>query len=107
MTLISQALLALAVAGTALATPMVAERNEMRPDCTHTVNTWQAYTYGPTSTVWTETATATQTVDCQGCESAQYSELYFGPGPVVMFTATVTAETASTTTVLACSKTAA
>ncbi|KID88700.1 hypothetical protein MGU_04043 [Metarhizium guizhouense ARSEF 977] len=77
------------------------------PGCTTTQVMFPQFTAGPTSTVWTSTATFTKSVDCGGCNEVQKSTLNMGPGPVVFFTTTVTAETASTTTVYACSTSAA
>ncbi|KAM3521183.1 hypothetical protein MY4038_009134 [Beauveria bassiana] len=96
-----------AAAGTALATPIdvrdaaaVAEES-----CTTTVYHGAQYTWGPTQTVWTETATTTQEVDCHGCDAMETSYMNYGPGPVVFFTTTVTAATPSTTTEMVCSST--
>ncbi|KAH0599754.1 hypothetical protein MHUMG1_02544 [Metarhizium humberi] len=77
------------------------------PACTTTMPVFAKMTFGPTSTVWTSTATSTESVDCGGCNEVQTSVVYVGPGPVVFFTTTTTAETASTTTVLACATSAA
>ncbi|TQV90686.1 hypothetical protein V2A60_006897 [Cordyceps javanica] len=102
------ALLAVATS-TASAKPVVAAAAEEAPAsttaCVYTENRWPGYTWGPTSTTWTSTVTATNTVDCGGCDSAEYHDQYMGPGPVVFFTTTVTAETASTTTVMECGAT--
>jgi hypothetical protein len=95
----------LAAAGTALATPIDARDAAVEEPCTTTAMRVPTFTWGPTETVWTSTATATQEVDCNGCDAVQVSYFPFGPGPVVFFTTTVTAATASTTTELVCSST--
>ncbi|PQK16246.1 hypothetical protein BB8028_0006g05670 [Beauveria bassiana] len=95
-----------AAAGTALATPIdVRDAAVVEESCTTTVFHAAQYTFGPTQTVWTETATATQEVDCHGCDAIETSYLNFGPGPVVFFTTTVTAATPSTTTEMVCRST--
>lgn len=60
------------------------------------------WTWGPTRTVWTTTATATQIIDCGGCDQLTISDLFLGHGPVVFFTATTTATEPSITTELKC-----
>ncbi|KIE02445.1 hypothetical protein MAJ_01479, partial [Metarhizium majus ARSEF 297] len=77
------------------------------PGCTTTQIVFPQFKAGPTSTVWTSTATFTESVDCGGCNQVRTSTLNMGPGPVVFFTTTVTAEAASTTTVVACATSAA
>ncbi|KAJ6780978.1 hypothetical protein PWT90_05403 [Aphanocladium album] len=61
-----------------------------------------AFTWGPTSTVWTSTATVTHKINCGGCDTLQINYLPLGPGPAVFFTTTVTASTASTMTIPVC-----
>ncbi|KAM3440981.1 hypothetical protein MY4824_001765 [Beauveria thailandica] len=97
----------LAAAGAALATPMEVRdaAAAVEESCTHTVMKAPSWTSGPTSTVWTETATETQEVDCSGCNAVATSYMYFGPGPVVFFTTTETATTPTTTTEMVCSST--
>ncbi|KAM3504422.1 hypothetical protein MY10362_003583 [Beauveria mimosiformis] len=96
----------LAAAGAALATPIhVRDVAAVEESCTTTMMQAPHYTFGPTSTVWTETATATQEVDCGGCDAVATSEMYFGPGPVVIYSTTVTAATPWTTTEWVCSST--
>ncbi|KAM3515920.1 hypothetical protein MY11210_000460 [Beauveria gryllotalpidicola] len=90
-----------AAAGTALATPIDA-RDET---CTTTVMRAAQYTWGPTDTVWTSTTTATEEVDCHGCDAVQTAYWPMGPGPVVFFSTTVTAATPSTATTLVCRST--
>ncbi|QLI71501.1 uncharacterized protein G6M90_00g073510 [Metarhizium brunneum] len=77
------------------------------PGCTKTIFVAPQMTAGPVETVWTSTATSTQSVDCGGCNEVQASTMFWGVGPVVSFSTTTTAETASTTTVYACSTSAA
>ncbi|EXV01356.1 hypothetical protein X797_005452 [Metarhizium robertsii] len=84
--------------------------NPAAPDesgCTATQRVAPHWTFGPTSTVWTSTATSTESVDCGGCNEVEASTFFLGMGPVVSFTTTITAETASTTTVFACATSAA
>ncbi|KAM3455884.1 hypothetical protein MY3296_002003 [Beauveria thailandica] len=97
----------LAAAGAALATPIDVRdaAAAVEESCTTTVMRMNPYTFGPTSTVWTETATETQEVNCSGCNAVATSDMYFGPGPVVFFTTTETATTATTTTEMVCSST--
>ncbi|KID71737.1 hypothetical protein MAN_01336, partial [Metarhizium hybridum] len=76
------------------------------PGCTTTINVPPHWTFGPTSTVWTSTATFTSSVDCGGCNEVEESTMNFGMGPVVFFSTTTTAEEASTTIVYACSTSA-
>ncbi|KAJ4159120.1 uncharacterized protein LMH87_008035 [Akanthomyces muscarius] len=110
MTMISQILVALAAVGAAMAKPVApnaapepTRAGDSSPSsCVHTVFHAPQYTWGPTETVWTSTATVTKEVDCGGCEELETTTLVFGPGPVVFFTTTVTASTASTTTVQVC-----
>ncbi|KAM3556439.1 hypothetical protein MY1884_005072 [Beauveria asiatica] len=96
----------LAAAGAARATPIeVRDAAAVEESCTSTVMRMNTYTFGPTSTTWTETATETQEVDCGGCNAVATSDRYLGPGPVVFFTTTETATTPTTTTEMVCSST--
>lgn len=99
----SRALIAsAAAAGLALAKP-IAHDDGPAPNCPHTVFHAPQFTWGPVATVWTETKTVTTEVNCSGCDDLVVTTIPFGPGPVVFFTTTVTASTASTTTVPVCS----
>ncbi|PHH80032.1 hypothetical protein CDD82_2016 [Ophiocordyceps australis] len=70
--------------------------------CTTVLPLFPHITMGPTRTVWTSTATHTQSIDCAGCSKLTISYLPLGVPPVAIFKTTVTAATPTTTTVLAC-----
>ncbi|KAK5993969.1 hypothetical protein PT974_07407 [Cladobotryum mycophilum] len=70
--------------------------------CTTTIESFAAFTHGPTRTIWTTTATSTSLVDCHGCDTLATSYAHFGPGPVVMFSTTITVAEPSITTVFQC-----
>ncbi|PHH63751.1 hypothetical protein CDD81_5516 [Ophiocordyceps australis] len=70
--------------------------------CTTVLPLFPHITLGPTRTVWTSTATATQSLDCAGCSKLTISYLPLGVPPVAIFHTTVTAAEPTTTTVLAC-----
>lgn len=65
------------------------------------------FTFGPTSTFYTGTATTTRTVDCAPCMAPRPSSLALGIGPVISFTTTITAPEPSYTTEYVCSTHAA
>lgn len=73
--------------------------------CTKQLFHAQAFTWGPVRTIWTSTATVTRKVNCGPCTALQLNYFPQGPGPVVFFPTTVTATTASTTTIPVCGAT--
>ncbi|QPH04694.1 hypothetical protein C2857_001904 [Epichloe festucae Fl1] len=80
------------------------EHEASPPGCTKTIFGIPPWTAGPTRTIWTTTTTSTKYVDCGGCTAVARSYLPLGPGPVLLFTTTVTAAEPKTTSVLACGK---
>lgn len=78
------------------------EHEASPPGCTKTIFGIPPWTTGPTRTIWTTTTTSTKYVDCGGCTAVAKSFLPLGPGPVLLFTTTVTAAEPRTTSVLAC-----
>ncbi|KFH43544.1 hypothetical protein ACRE_056930 [Hapsidospora chrysogenum ATCC 11550] len=64
-------------------------------------------TFGPTRTVYTATATTTETLDCGPCTALKASTLALGLGPLVSFSTTITAAQPSYTTEYVCATHAA
>lgn len=71
-------------------------------DCTKFFPHADGFTFGPVSTVWTTTTTVTEQFDCGSCRAIRPNIIPLGPGPVIFFTTTVTAEGPSTTYEAAC-----
>ncbi|RVD82771.1 uncharacterized protein DFL_007185 [Arthrobotrys flagrans] len=81
----------LSITGTALAVP-VASAVEPAPQCTTVLRIAPHFDLSPTQTVYQTTVTAYNRVDCDGCVlKTEY--LPWGPGPVVIRTATATVGT--------------
>jgi hypothetical protein len=83
----------------------IVRRGKKKPLCTKLLVEAPSLTAGPTRTIWPETETVTDFIDCSDCTNLVHSTLNIGVPPVVIFKTTVTAETPSTKTVFACSKT--
>ncbi|KAI9163804.1 hypothetical protein HJFPF1_05431 [Paramyrothecium foliicola] len=83
----------------------IVKRGRNKAACTRLLLEPPALTWGPTRTVWTKTDTYTETVECSGCPNLVHSILPLGVPPVVIFNATTTVDTASTTTVFECGET--
>ncbi|KND91651.1 hypothetical protein TOPH_03687 [Tolypocladium ophioglossoides CBS 100239] len=71
-------------------------------ECTKLILKAPDWTWGPTKTLWTTTATSTRIIDCGGCDKYTMSYLFFGVPPVVIFDATTTATGPSITIEVKC-----
>ncbi|KAG5923770.1 hypothetical protein E4U42_004836 [Claviceps africana] len=74
--------------------------------CTHTVFTNHPFNIGPTKTEYTKTFTTTDGVNCGPCHKVVATPFPDGPGPVAIFTTTITAATPTTVSSFYCAATA-
>ncbi|KAG5973557.1 hypothetical protein E4U55_000419 [Claviceps digitariae] len=70
--------------------------------CTVTIYELPKFNIGPTKTVWTKTATATDPVECGLCDHVTTAWFPDGPGPVAHFTTTITEAMPTTVTTYTC-----
>jgi hypothetical protein len=75
---------------------------QQAPGCEKLIYKAGGFTFGPTKTVWTETETVTQTIDCGGCDRVLVTQLPMGPGLVIFYENTTTVAEPSLTTTYLC-----
>lgn len=75
---------------------------DVETECTRYVFPLPTLVWGPTSTLYTETSTVTESVDCGGCGSIVTSYGILGVPPVVRFNTTVTGTKPAIETAFVC-----